>query len=32
MEAALQQQDPRSAESVALWQSLVDKYKRHGRD
>ena len=31
-EAALQQQDPRSPESVALWQSLVDKYRRHGRD
>jgi hypothetical protein len=30
-ESALQQRDPRSPEALALWQSLVDRY-RHGRD
>lgn len=31
-EKAMQLQDPRSPESIALWQSLVDRYRRHGRD
>lgn len=31
-EQALQYQDPRSPESLATWQALVDKYRAHGRD
>ncbi|MBL8921041.1 MAG: hypothetical protein JNJ54_19420 [Myxococcaceae bacterium] len=30
-ETALAQRDPLPPESAALWQALVDRYRRHGR-